>query len=86
MAQPHLHSVFRHSLIHPDLVSLVILTAVGHKSDHHGGGIVRCGSVLWKNFLIENASPEFTEDKPVPVTTDSEAQFYSQFYWSKDQY
>lgn len=40
VAQPHLHSAFRHSLVHPSLVSLVILTAVGHKSDHSGGGMV----------------------------------------------
>lgn len=40
MAQPHLHSAFRHSLIHSSLVGLVILTIVGHKSDHSGGGMV----------------------------------------------
>lgn len=40
MAQLHLHSAFRHSLIHPSLVSLVILTAVGHKSDHSGERMV----------------------------------------------
>lgn len=39
MAQ-HLHSAFRHSLIHPSLVSLGILTVVGHKSDHSGEGMV----------------------------------------------
>lgn len=59
MAQPHLHSAFRHSLIHPSLVSLVILTGVGHKSDHSGEGMVL------ETLHDHEHITEFRENKPV---------------------
>lgn len=80
MAQPHLHSAFGHSLIHPSLVSLVILTGVGHKSDHSAEGMVL--ETLHGHEHITRIQRE----QACAVTTDSDVQFYSQFCWPKDQY
>lgn len=54
MAQPHLPSAFRLSLIHPSLVSLAILTVVGHKSDHAGGGMVEIWFCPLEKLLDEH--------------------------------
>lgn len=80
MAQPHLHSAFRRSLIHPSLVSLVILTGVGHKSDHSGDAMVL--ETLHDHEHITRIQRE----QACAVTTDSDMQLYPQFCWPKDQY
>lgn len=75
MAQPHLHSAFRHSLIHPSLVSLVILTAVGHKSDHSGEGMVEVvlfpGKTSWSWIHHQNSQKTSLCLWPLTVTHSS---------------